>query len=182
MRCMALGAGLLVLTPWPTHAQDTVPAPASTVISEPLTFGVGGALGFPLAMGTVRLSAPLGPKAGIDFAVGRLAGGRDSLGRPFLTHVRWMRGGRKPSGDSRYWIVGAMLVRYSTSTLVIFPGHVRRYMGETRTLAIPRFGYGWDHLTRRGMRAGVELTTGAAGEEAGFLFANAFLMWGPPRR
>ena len=53
---------------------------------------------------------------------------------------------------------------------------------DTRTLVIPRVGCGWDRVTRKGARAGIELTTGSAREEQGFFFANAFLMWGPPHK
>ena len=42
--------------------------------------------------------------------------------------------------------------------------------------------YGWDGITRRGTRIGFEVTTGAVGNEKPVMFANAFVMWGPPRR
>jgi len=150
---------------------------------ESWTVGVSGGAGVPASLASVRVGTALGPKAGVDIAVARLANAGGLLDSPaFITQVRWMRGGRKESGDSRYWIFGVLGTHVTSSTLVIFPGNVRQYLVEEQTIVMPRLGYGWDHITRRGARIGVELTTGAAGEEAGLLLANAFVMWGPPRK
>ncbi|HTM24846.1 MAG TPA: hypothetical protein VL225_06615 [Vicinamibacterales bacterium] len=159
-------------------AQDGLTAPAV----ESWKIGASGAAGFPAFAGGLRVSAPLGPKGGVDFAAVRLGGGHAVGSSPgYIAHVRWMRGGRKPSGGSRYWIFGAMWMRQATSTTYIFPGHVVQTVEDRHTLVIPRFGYGWDHVDRHGTRVGFEATTGAAGEEQGFIFANVFVMWGPPR-
>ena len=168
--CLAL---LLLVWPIGARAQDA---------AEPWTFGVSGAAGLPSSLGSVRVGAPLGPKVGIDLAVARLTGFAGTVTGPaYITQVRWMRRGRKSSGDSRYWIFGVLGMRATSSTLVIYPGDVRRYLVTDQTLIMPRFGYGWDHIARRGIRIGLELTTGAAGEEAGLMLANFFVMWGPPR-
>jgi hypothetical protein len=147
--------------------------------------GVTGAAGFPAARVDGRLSLPMTPTIGIDLSAGHLAGnlgGDDSFGPIYITSVRWMRGGRASSGASRYWIFGTHLVGVRQTTPVIFPGRDTQYLVEHKTLVVPRIGYGWDRVSRRGIRAGLELTTGAAGEEAPFVFANVFLMVGPPRR
>jgi len=158
------------IAPLPVRAQD---APA---------VGVSGAAGFPTFKGGVRVSTPLGPKANFDFEVARIGPiGEPELGPAFTGDVRWMRRGRRASGNSRYWIFGVMFVDAKWSTPVIYPGRVVT-TEERRILAVPRVGYGWDHVSRRGPRAGFEISTGAAGEEEGFLFANVFVMWGPPRK
>jgi hypothetical protein len=161
-------------------AQDGFETPGTV---ESWKIGASGAVGVPALAGGLRISAPLGPKWGVDFAAVRLEAASATRAAPgYIAHVRWMRGGRKPSGNSRYWIFGAMWMRQATSTTYIFPGHVVRTVEDRHTLVIPRFGYGWDHVDRHGTRVGFEATTGAAGEEQGFIFANVFVMWGPPRR
>ena len=165
---------VLLLFAATARAQDT---------TESWKFGVSGAAGLPSSLGSVRVGAPLGPKVGVDFAVARLTGWGDmEIGPAYISQVRYMRGGRKASGDSRYWIFGILGMHATSSTLIIYPGNVRKYLVEESVMVMPRVGYGWDHLTRRGTRIGVELTTGAAGEQAGLMLANVFVMWGPPRR
>jgi hypothetical protein len=149
--------------------------------------GVTASAGFPAALGGFRFSAPLAPKAGIDLIVGTPVGKHgnqpgDGYGRMFISHIRWIHGGRDESGASRYLIFGVMGMRARWSTPIIYPGNVRTYLVTDDTLVGPRVGYGWDGITRRGTRVGVELTTGAVGEERPVMFANAFVMWGPPRR
>jgi hypothetical protein len=145
--------------------------------------GVTGAAGFPAFKGGVRISTPLGPTASLDLELARIGPMREpALGPAVTADVRWMRRGRRPSGDSRYWIFGAMFVDAKWSTPIIYPGHVVGSLEERRTLAVPRIGYGWDHVSRRGPRAGFEVSTGASGEEEGFVFATVFVMWGPPRK
>ena len=155
-----------------------VPAAAQGVV-EPISLGVTAGLGVPANLVGVRIAGPLGRHGGLDFAIARLTKGASDPA--YITHVRWIRGGRAASGNSRYWILGTLVAHESSSTLMIFPGNERRYLVERRTLVVPRIGYGWDRVTRHGARAGVELTTGSAGEQAGLLLANAFVTWGPPR-
>jgi len=169
--CLAL---LLLFWSSATRAQDS---------RESWTAGVSGGAGLPSSLGSVRVGAPLGPKVGVDFAVARLTNvGGTGTGPAYITQVRWMRGGRQVTGNSRYWIFGVLGMRATSSTLVIYPGDVRRYLVENQTVVMPRFGYGWDHIARNGARVGVELTTGASGEQAGLMLANVFVMWGPPRK
>jgi len=154
---------------------------------ESWKLGLTASAGFPTALGGFRFSAPLASKAGIDLIVGMPAGDHgnqpgDGYGRVFISQVRWIRGGRGESGASRYWIFGVMGMHARWSTLVIYPGNRRTYLVTDKALVGPRVGYGWDRITRRGTRVGVELTTGAVGEEMPVLFANTFVMWGPPRR
>jgi len=174
MRGKPVALAFLLVVPLaasPSRAQD---APA---------IGVTGAVGFPAFKGGVRVSTPLGPKANLDFEVARIGPmSEPALGPAFTGDVRWMRGGRQHSGASRYWIFGAMFVDAKWLTPVVYPGHVVRTLEDRRTLVVPRIGYGWDHVSRRGPRAGFEISTGAAGEEEGFIFANVFVMWGPPRK
>ena len=147
--------------------------------------GVTAAAGFPAARLDVRVSLPMRPTVGIDLSAGHLTGdlgGDDSFGPVYITNVRWMRKGRGTSGAARYWIFGTHLVGVRESTAVVFPGRDVQYRVDHKTLVVPRIGYGWDHVSRRGVRGGLELTAGAAGEEAAFVFANVFLMLGPPRR
>ncbi len=145
--------------------------------------GVTAAAGIPSGLGGIRVGAPMGNHAGIDLAVARLTGWGDmDLGPAYITHVRWTRGGRSPSGDSRYWIFGALFMNMTSTTTVVYPGNVRHYLVERDTVGMPRFGYGWDHVTRRGTRVGLELTTGAAGEQAALMLANVIVMWGPPKK
>ena len=153
---------------------------------ESWKLGVTASAGFPTSLGGFRFSAPLAPKAGLDLIVGTPVGDHgnqpgDGYGRLFISHVRWIRGGRDESGASRYWIFGVMGMHARWSTLVIYPGNVRKYLVTDEALVGPRVGYGWDAITRRGTRLGVELTTGAVGEEMPVMFANVFVMWGPPR-
>jgi hypothetical protein len=171
MRGCSLSAGLLAFL--------CAAAPAAAQ-QESLNAGVSGAVGFPSFAGGVRIGTPLGPKAGGDLSIVRLAGASDAS-LSTIAHLRWIRGGRKPSGDSRYWIGGVMFTSVTSSTTYLFPGQ-RITRRERHTLVVPRIGYGWDHVSANGARAGFELTTGAAGEEAGFMFANVFVTWGPPRR
>jgi hypothetical protein len=154
---------------------------------ESWKLGVTASAGFPTALGGFRVSAPLAPKAGIDLMVGLPVGDHgnqpgDGYGRMFISHIRWIRAGRDESGASRYWIFGVMGMRSRWSTPIIYPGNVRKYLVTDDTLVGPRVGYGWDGITRRGTRVGFEVTTGAVGEEKPVMFANAFVMWGPPRR
>jgi hypothetical protein len=169
-----IATALLLVVPLassPSWAQD---APA---------IGVTGAVGFPTFKGGVRVSTPLGTKGNLDLEVARIGPMHEpEFGAAFTGDVRWMRRGRQLSGNSRYWIVGAMFVDAKTSTPIIYPGHVVRTLEERHTLIVPRIGYGWDHVSHHGARAGIELSTGAAGEEEGFFFANVFVMWGPPRK
>ncbi|HYT74140.1 MAG TPA: hypothetical protein VEL79_05285 [Vicinamibacterales bacterium] len=172
---------VIAASPRSTAAQD-ISVPAPTV--ESWKIGASGAVGFPAFAGGLRISAPLGPKGGIDFAAVRLGGGNGgtSIAPGYIAHLRWMRGGRKSSGDSRYWIIGAMWIRDTTSTTYVFPGHGVKTVEDRHTLVIPRFGYGWDRVDRHGTRVGFEATTGAAGEEQVVMLANVFVMWGPARR
>jgi len=170
MRGFTLGAGLLVfLCAAPARAQQ-----------ESFNAGVSGAVGFPSFAGGVRIGGPLGPKFGGDLSVVGL-GGAVAATPATIAHVRWMRGGRKPSGDSRYWIGGVMFTTITTSTRYVYPGNTVITQVDHHTLVVPRIGYGWDHVAANGARAGFELTTGAAGEEEGFVFANVFVTWGRPR-
>jgi hypothetical protein len=163
-------AALVILCARAAHAQNVV---------EPVNVGVTAGVGFPAGLGGVRIAGPLGGHGGVDFAIARLTKGeRDPA---YITHLRWSRGGRAASGNSRYWIVGALVAHETSSTVVVFPANDRHTLVERRTLVMPRFGYGWDHVTRHGARAGLELTAGAAGEEQGLLLANVFVTWGPPR-
>src|SRR5262249_8543048 len=174
MRRIVSGAFLLLFCSTAARAQDT---------RESWTVGVSGAAGLPSHLASVRAGASLGEHAGIDVALARLSGGwSDHLSPAFITQVRWIRGGRTVAGDSRYWIFGALVMQARSSTTIIYPGNVRKYLVEEHTIAMPRVGYGWDHVTRRGTRVGLELSTGSAGEQAGLMLANAFVMWGPPRR
>jgi hypothetical protein len=175
MRRICLIALVVVLAAAAARAQDSI---------ETVKVGVSAAAGLPAGLAGLRLSVPAGPKLGVDFSVTRLTGigGLDEMGPAYITHVRWMRGGRAASGEGRYWIFGVLFMDFRTSTLIIYPGNVRKTIYEDQTWLMPRFGYGWDHVTRRGTRYGLELTTGAAGEEAGLMLANVFLMWGPPRK
>lgn len=174
MRFIAATVLLVVIPAAPAAAQEPV---------ESWKLGVTAAAGWPAGLGALRASGPIGPNAGLDLAVARLTGiGEMETGLAYITHVRWIRGGRKPSGASRYWVFGTLFMRTRSSTLVVYPGNVRTYLVEDRLWVMPRLGYGWDHVTRRGTRAGIELTTGAAGEQAGLVLANVFLMWGPPRK
>jgi hypothetical protein len=174
MRRVGVVALSLVLAGTVAAAQERI---------EPLNVGVSAAAGLPSSVGAIRFGAPLGEHAGVDLAVGRLNSfGGMQTGPAYIAHVRWIRGGRAASGSSRYWIFGALGMHTTSSTLVIYPGDVRRYLVKDEMVMMPRFGYGWDQITRRGMRVGFELTTGAAGEQAGLMLANLFVTWGPPRR
>jgi hypothetical protein len=174
MRRIAPVALLLLMCAGPARAQGA---------RESWTIGAAGAAGWPAALASVRAGAALGTHAGIDVALARLTSSwYDDFSPAVITQVRWSRGGRKPSGDSRYWIFGVLAMKARSSTLIIYPGNVRKYLVEESIVAMPRVGYGWDHITRRGTRVGLELTTGSAGEEAGLMLANVFVMWGPPRR
>ena len=174
MRRMVPVALLLLMWAGPARAQGA---------RESWSVGVTGAAGLPLSLASVRAGASLGEHAGIDVAIARLSTGwYDHLSPAVMTQVRWCRGGRSAAGDSRYWIFGAMVMKARSSTLVIYPGNVRKSFVEESIVGMPRVGYGWDHITRRGTRLGLELTTGSAGEEAGLMLANVFVMWGPPRR
>jgi len=174
MRGWSHAAALLFVSTFaalPGYAQDT---PA---------IGVTGAVGFPAFKGGVRVSTPAGPKANLDFEVARIGPmGEPELGPAFTGDVRWMRRGRQPSVDSRYWLFGVMFVGAKWSTPVIYPGHVVTTLEDRRTLVVPRIGYGWDHVSQLGPRVGFEVSTGAAGEEEPFVFANVFVMWGPRRK
>jgi hypothetical protein len=157
-------------------------------VRESWTLGVTGAAGYPPVLGAVRFGAALGPKAGVDLIVGRFAGSHgdgvgDGFGRVAGAQFRWMRGGRQASGDSRYWIFGALATRGRFTTTVGYTGGgiIGRFVSE-RTYVAPRIGYGVDHLARCGARIGAEFTTGAAAEEVPFIFGGLFVMWGPPRR
>lgn len=142
--------------------------------------GLAGA-GIPAVIGGLRLSVPGGPKVGFDLDVASVGDSLD-LGPLFVTDVRWMRGGRAMNGNGRYWILGAAFSRYSNSTPVYYPGHEVRYLVDRHAVVLPRIGYGWDHVAPNGVRAGVDLTSGAAGETEAMLLVTAFVMWSPPRR
>jgi len=174
MRRICVSAFLLLWCSAPARAQGT---------RESWTVGVTGAAGLPAALASVRAGAALGEHAGIDVALAKLTPSwYDELSPAVIAQVRWIRGGRSASGDSRYWIFGALAMKARSSTLIIYPGNVQKSVVDETMVSMPRFGYGWDHVTRRGARIGVELTTGAAGEQAGLMLANVFVMWGPPRR
>jgi hypothetical protein len=173
MRTIA-ALGFLVLVASAARAQGR---------AEGVTFGVTAGAGIPAAMGAVRIGSPLGPHAGIDAGVARLTNVAGwHVGPAYFAHVRWLRGGRDASGGGRYWIVGALGMRgtsstsYGTTTKIL--GHIVKH----ETIIMPRLGYGWDQVTRRGGRFGVELTGGSAEEDVPLVLANVFVMWGPPRR
>jgi hypothetical protein len=142
--------------------------------------GVGAGAGIPASLAAIRFSAPETPHSGFDLVLARVGSvGSTHLGPACIAQVRWMRGGRAPSGYSRHWIFGVMAMRATSSTLVIFPGNQRVETIDEDVIVMPRVGYGWDRTTRRGTRLGLELTTGSAGESAGLMLANAFVAWGP---
>jgi len=173
LRGRRLAPALLIaitIAPHPARAQDT------------WAVGVTGAAGVPPFKAGVRVSTPLGRKTDLDVEVARVAPkDQPELGPAVTGDIRWMRNGRRPSGDSRYWIFGVMFVNAKWSTPVVYPGHVT-FLEERRTLVVPRIGYGWDHVSRLGPRAGFEISTGSGGEQELFFFANVFVMWGPPRK
>jgi hypothetical protein len=97
LRGRRLAPALLIaitIAPHPARAQDT------------WAVGVTGAAGVPPFKAGVRVSTPLGRKTDLDVEVARV-GPKDQpeLGPAFTGDIRWMRNGRRPSGDSRYWMI-----------------------------------------------------------------------------
>lgn len=160
----------------PLFAQTAPPA-AATVEH----FGIGGygALGTS-ALSAIRLSVPLGDRAGLDVDIGRVHSG-DDPNRAFGAQVRWLWRGREEHGGSGYWVFGVLRLnetyRYWASA-----GRERWEVVEYRTPTLPQFGYGWDWQGRRGTRLGLELLTGSEGEAGPRLFARLFIVWGPRAR
>jgi hypothetical protein len=138
--------------------------------------------GFPAALAAVRVGAPLGSHAGIDAGVARLAASGWRAGPAGFAHVRWLRSRRDAAGGGRYWIAGALGMRTTSSRSYGTATTIQGYIVTRRTVLMPRVGYGWDQVTRHGMRFGVDLTGGSAAEDVSLVLLNVFAMWGPPRR
>lgn len=147
------------------------------------SWSVGGlaGTGIPFGIGGLRVSVPGTPTVTIDFDIARV-GPDTGLGRVFVADFRWMRHDRSANGNGRYWIFGAAFADKTSTTTLVYPGHQVERLTMRRGLVIPRLGYGWDHVAHNGLRAGLDLTTGAAGEEAGMMLGTVFVTWGPPRR
>lgn len=167
-------ASLLVLLHAPALVAQT--APPSTAAAEHFGIGGYGALGTS-ALSALRVSVPLGERAGLDVDIGRVHSG-DRPNRAFGAQVRWLWRGRAEQGGSGYWVVGVLRLN-ETNRYWASAGRARWEVVEYRTPTMPQFGYGWDWQGRRGTRLGLELLTGSEGEAGPRLFAKLFIVWGP---
>lgn len=154
---------------------------APPVAAKSEHFGIGGfgAVGT-AALGAIRLSAPLGAKAGLDVDIGRTHT-REDRNAAVGAQVRWLWRGRGTGGNSGYFIFGALRLQ-ETRRYWASAGRGRWEVVEHRSPTMPQFGYGWDWLAPSGTRLGLELTTGSEGEAGPRAFAKVFLVWGPSLR
>jgi hypothetical protein len=133
----------------------------------------------------MRISAPASPRVGLDIAVGHVNGQGDTRsgadGLVFGAQLRWHWHGRRTDGHSGYWLGGPLLMQMTDRTEIRWPGGVTTTIVERTIRTTLQVGYGWDWLSKRGTRAGIELSTG--GDEGGPVpMVKTFLVWGPGRR
>ena len=170
----------IFLTPPFALAQSTQPSPPPPAAEPPHErFGIGGAVGARLpgasALALIRASAPVTPKVGIDVDLGQLR----RTGRIVSAQVRYLFKGRRADGRGGYLIIGAASVRNDTRTEIRWPdGRIDVTIDRARVV-VPQVGYGWDLLSTRGARLGVEVTTGGGEKTGPMPMAKAFFLWGP---
>ena len=154
-------------------------APAPLPPAEHFGLGAYGAVGTS-AIGALRLSLPLGQKAGLDVDVGQVRS-RDEPNSSMGIQVRYLWRGRRATGGSGYFVIGVLRL-HETHRILAGDGRRTWEIVERRTPTMPQVGYGWDWQHRRGTRLGLELTTGSEGEAGPRAFAKLFIVWGPPLR
>jgi len=149
---------------------------ASAPPREHLTIGgtIGPGLGNQLwLMSSIRVSAPLGSRIGLDLDAGRVfgsneneAGSHTEYGALFGIQVRFLRGARKPSGSRQYWVLGPIFIRDISAPPDGPRDHLKNF----------RLGYGWDDLSPNGGRIALEV--GLAGGEGPVPYAIVIVQWG----
>jgi hypothetical protein len=160
----------------PVHRRRTRP-PAERVARNGFAIAVlampaleGGG---PWFLPAVRLSAPLGPKHGIDLEAGRILGGSNDYAeiRSFLAvQVRFARESPATAPESRYWIAG--LRRLHMTKLDGQGAFVRRDPDTA-----PTIGHGWTQTFQSGLRALGEL--GFSGGRGYMVYMTVGAQWGP---
>jgi hypothetical protein len=126
----------------------------------------------PATLPAVRVSIPLGTQFGLDIDLGASVFWGDSSigqvpdGAVFSGQLRWMRKGRQPDGNGRYWLAGPLHARGRD----IGPdGEIRK----DRAIRNVQIGYGWDRVRAR-TRYGAEISVGVASDGE----ARLFIVWG----
>ena len=158
------------------HAQDG--SPAATALRERPAFGVFAtpALegGGPWFLPAIRLSAPLGPRFGIDVDAGRVFGASSKFSEMrsyYAGQIRFVRSSGKVDGESRYWLAGLMYLRNAKLDGV---GGVRNHTSHTAL----SLGHGWAQGFQNGARLVNEV--GFSGGDGFMVYANLGVQWGPP--
>ena len=156
---IVLAIALTLLMSARPSAQDAPSAPREgLVVGVMATPALEG--GGPWFMPAVRVSAPLGPRMGVDFDVGRIFGGTDI--RSFQAVQLRLLPARRRGPESSYWIVGLMRLNATRS----------RYTSGT-------LGRGWSHTYRTGLRLTNEV--GFSGGDGYLCFVTAGVQWGTPK-
>lgn len=175
-------AALLALLAAPAAWGQTAPTPAAT--REPPAVGVAASNGLFGWVAAVRASAPIDDHWAFDATVGHISGqGRTASGPQGVSasaQVRWLRGGRRPSGASGHWIFGVMMQHAIDRTEIRFPNRTIVTRSDFVNVT-PQIGYGWDRAHRSGARYGLELSTGG-NTNGPSQYIQVFVVWGRPIR
>jgi len=172
----ALIATALLFIPAISLAQTAAPVAPRERVTAALTPNFGTNIDTPVFALGVRLSAPLGPRGGIDFEASKEWGQRNPpphgyIKSSFGLNFRRLRAPRAEDGSSRYWIYG---LRY---TPIQWPAS-RRDATYDNDLALT-IGHGWDQTFASGLRCGAEI--GFSGGN-GILFFGTFVVGLPLHR
>jgi len=159
-------AGIMLMVPATAAAQTPSTALGSRErVTLAVTTNVASDFGSLLLAPGLRITAPLGKYAGIDFESSAVFGGKNAPPAGSITsflalNVRHMRAARTENGESRYWIYG---LRY---TPIQWPtSRAAASYDDDFALTI---GHGWDQVFDDVRYAA----------EIGFSGGNGFLLFG----
>jgi hypothetical protein len=179
-RSLALFLAVALLMPAAAEAQAPTAVPTrdpgrdSLAIGGSFTPALAGGLGFWPA---VRISAPAGPRVGIDLNAGWMfpeTNGYFTTRDCYAVQVRFLRGRRDATGSTRAWIVGAGYIRGSE---LDGEGQVTDAQAGIGTIKI---GYGGDRIYANGMRAAGEIGVIGGGSSAPTgIYASLIVQWRP---
>jgi hypothetical protein len=172
-----------------TSALLLVPSLASTQTIEQVMagapgtgerFGIGmlGGLGYPGPLFGVRASIPASPKVGFDLDVAF----NPDVGRMVTGQLRYLWKGRNVDGVSPHWIIGAVYFQSTSRSEIRWPDGTRTVTETPHSNVAGQFGIGFDAVTDRGGRVGVQFTTGVAPRAGPVIYAKLFVLFGKAKR
>src|SRR5262245_8712409 len=172
---------LLLWSATSTAAQSAMAAPETTpqdglALGVSLSPALAGGFGF---WPTVRISAPLVTRVGIDFDAGWMLPSDNpyfSTRGFYALQFRFLRTPRNGGGSSRFWIVGPALI---VGSELDGEAHVT---DPNASIGAIRIAYGGDRIYSNGMRVAGEAGVIGGGSAAPTgVFASLVVQWRPRR-